>query len=152
MRRKARRVTRADYLAAGRGLARDIAADVRNTYCPKIGRLQWTCTQAECTCHLKGRIWVEPKWPGDAVRSQLLSLGDPITELGDVRIMDYGADSKTRYRVAVFCPGRDVCCEGDTPKMESDYEQGCNGKDEANELFEVFLRRQHAAGWKDYRP
>jgi hypothetical protein len=27
-----------------------------NTLCPKIGAAQWTCTRAECTCHLKETI------------------------------------------------------------------------------------------------
>ena len=27
-----------------------------NTTCPKIGAAQWSCSAAECTCHLKSRV------------------------------------------------------------------------------------------------
>jgi hypothetical protein len=26
-----------------------------NTFCPKIGAAQWTCSASECICHLKER-------------------------------------------------------------------------------------------------
>lgn len=28
----------------------------RNTLCPKIGAQQWTCSKAECQCHLKAGL------------------------------------------------------------------------------------------------
>jgi hypothetical protein len=33
----------------------------QNTLCPKIGLAQWTCTGAECTCHLKERVLAREK-------------------------------------------------------------------------------------------
>src|ERR1700676_5044593 len=121
-----------------------------NTLCPKIGAAQWSCTKDECTCHLNERIWTEPKHPGDAVRQQLFSQGDPPTELGDIRIMDYGEGSKRRYRVAMFCPGNCVMLPGDTPKMEADYDHWCSGKDEANAMYDVYVGTARGQGWKEW--
>ncbi len=59
--RRARRVTQADYHAAGRALRADMTlADAK---------------------------WSEPKYPGDAVRCTMLQRDN---ELGDVRIQHYG--------------------------------------------------------------
>jgi len=98
-------------------------------------------------------LWEKPKHAGagDTVRQQLLSWGTPITELGDVRIMDYGADCKRRYRVACFCPGHTVCVEGDTPKTEPECDNWCDTVASANSWFELYVDREHRDGWKDYR-
>ena len=58
-----------------------------------------------------------PKYPGAAIRTARL-VWPSTGEHGEVRLMDYGGDSKTRYRVAAFCPGHVVELPGDTPKVE----------------------------------
>lgn len=121
-----------------------------NTICPKLGAAQWSCTHDECTCHLKPTIWMTPKHPGDAVRHQLLSRDDPPTELGDIRIMDYGEGGKQRYRVASFCPGNCVTLPGDTPKMEPDFDHWCVSKDEANAMYDEYMARAYSEGWKNW--
>lgn len=85
-----------------------------------------------------------PAYPGAAIRQQRLTRGD---EFGDVRIMDYGTDSKERYRVAAFCPGYELGYIGDTPKMNPDFDHWCNSLDEANAMFDVYLDRERSYGW-----
>lgn len=40
----------------GSPTARCRTEGVTTTKCPKIGAAQWTCTYAECICHLKGTL------------------------------------------------------------------------------------------------
>ena len=117
--RKPRRMMQSDYRAAGRGLARDMA---------------------EADARLAG----EPGYPDAAVRLTQLVRNN---ELGDVRIMDYGKDSKTRYRVAAFLPGRDVVVEGDTPKTEPEREDWCTAVEEAADFFSIYVADAKLYGW-----
>jgi hypothetical protein len=98
--------------------------------------------------------WKVAKYPGDSVRMRMFQFGEPVKgqwfDIGDVRIMDYGKDSKTRYRVACFLPGRDVCVEGDTPKTEANCDNWCNTEREANRWFDLYVNRAIRDGWKDY--
>jgi hypothetical protein len=57
-------------------------------------------------------IWAKPKYPGDAVRMQMLIRDDPRfgPEIGDIRIQHYaGMKGGDKVRVAVFLPGVSVC-------------------------------------------
>lgn len=91
--------------------------------------------------------WTEPKYPGDAVRTAMLIRGD---EIGDVRIQDYGASLRIRYKVGTFLPGETECAPGDTPKTWPERSSWAGSKAEANVVFDAFLRDSRAAGWKDY--
>jgi hypothetical protein len=94
--------------------------------------------------------WAPPKYPGDAVRHQMLRRGE---ELGSVQIMDYGKGAqRARYRIASFCPGCIVHTDGDTPKTEPDAEQWCTAPEYADECFERLVRLRKRGGWKEWRP
>ena len=62
--------------------------------------------------------------------------------------MDYSSDSKTRYRVAAFCPGRVVELPGDTPKVEPEADIWCVTLDDASAWFELYVDRERRDGWK----
>ena len=90
----------------------------------------------------------EPEYPGASIRTARL-VWPSTGEHGEVRLMDYGSGSKTRYRVAAFCPGRDVVLPGDTPKVEPEADNWCVTLDSANEWFELYVDHEHRDGWKD---
>ena len=90
----------------------------------------------------------EPEYPGASIREHRL-VWPGTGELGQVRLMDYGSGSKKRYRVAAFCPGRDVVLPGDTPKVEPEADNWCETLDNANEWFELYVSRERADGWRD---
>lgn len=92
--------------------------------------------------------WIKGRHPGDAVRIQYF-VWESTGELGDVRIMDYGEGMKHRFRVACFCPGRDVCLPGDTPKVEPESDYWTNSVSEANGWFDLYCSRERADGWTD---
>lgn len=93
----------------------------------------------------------EPKYPGDAIRLTRIRLRrDPDYE-GEVRIMDYGRHSASRYRVAEFCPGSTVCVEGDTPKTEPTSDHWCYTLIEAERFFDVCLAYWLARGWEEFK-
>lgn len=92
-------------------------------------------------------VWTEAKYPGDAVRIELLRRGD---EIGDIRIQDYNERLTQAYRVAAFLPGVDVCLPGDTPKTEPDKHQWDLSKREADAHFDRFLAEAHRDGWVHY--
>lgn len=87
-----------------------------------------------------------PKYPGDAIHTTRFEW--PGTgELGDVRIMDYGVGSKLRYRVACFCPGREVELPGDTPKVEPECDHWTNDIITALEWYKLYISREIRDGW-----
>ena len=89
----------------------------------------------------------EPEYPGASIRT--FRMVRPSTgERGEVRLMDYGSDSKTRYRVAAFCPGRIVELPGDTPKVEPEADIWCVTLDDASAWFELYVDRERRDGWK----
>jgi len=148
--RKARRVTRADYHAAGRGFARDI-----NEGLAAIERRKLAHSASS-----------EPDYPGAPIRQQRLYLGHcacqtycgvpgcagPAEDVGDVRIMDYGKDSKARYRVASFCPGYETGGPGDTPKMNPERDEWCVTLHEANQFFSIYVASAVLDGWTTVSP
>lgn len=93
-----------------------------------------------------------PTYPGAAVRLQWLSWDMPITDLGDVRIMDYGAGSEKRYRVAAFLPGDIEWTLLEAPKVAPTWSVWCGTETEANLLFDDFLRRAKEQGWRGWKP
>lgn len=93
----------------------------------------------------------EPQYPGAAIQSQLF-IWSSTGEIGDVRIMDYGSDSRHRYRVACFCPGRTVCVEGDTPKTEAEFEHWCSTLPQALVWFDLYVSRKGRDGWQKLTP
>lgn len=90
----------------------------------------------------------EPEYPGASIRTARL-VWSSTGECGEVRLMDYGSDSKTRYRVAAFCPGRFVWLSGDTPKVEPEADNWCGTLDNANEWFELYVDRERRDGWRN---
>jgi hypothetical protein len=96
-------------------------------------------------------LWTEAKYPGDAVRIQLLyrgGHGQPI-ELGDVRIQKY----ETVARVAAFTPGRcSGVFPGDTPKTEPDKYMHYRFADPADAKFDEYLQEAYQDGWQNYDP
>jgi hypothetical protein len=77
-------------------------------------------------------------YPGAAVKITQLQQ-DSTGDFGDVRIMDYGKDSRTRYRVAAFCPGVIVDLPGDTPKTEPENDQWCSTFTQALAVHDKFV-------------
>jgi hypothetical protein len=97
------------------------------------------------------RAWTHPRYPGDAVRIVYMTRIRPdseagSSEIGDVRIQDYGADC---YHVAAFTPGYGTSGPGDTPKMNPDRDEWCSTETHANHEFNYQVARAHAEGWKD---
>ena len=90
-------------------------------------------------------LWSKPNYPGAPVRMQQFAWGDPVTELGDVRVQHYGNDT---YCVAAFLPGRDICVEGDTPKTEPEKSEWVPTKERADKLFDKFVADAIADGWQ----
>ena len=102
-------------------------------------------------------VWDAPTYPGSPVRQQLLCIGKPITDLGDVRIMDYydladpkSPKAKHNYCVASFCPGEMYCSPGDTPKGSPEHSEWCTSADEANALFDKFIAERKTENWREY--
>jgi hypothetical protein len=102
-------------------------------------------------------IWAKPKYPGDAVRMQMVIRDDPRfgPEIGDIRIQHYaGMKGGDKVRVAVFLPGVSICSPGDTPKTEPEFNNWYPAADKrkADEAFDEYLKCARDAGWKDYNP
>jgi hypothetical protein len=90
----------------------------------------------------------EPEYPGASIRTARL-IWPSTGELGEVRLMDYGSNSKKRYRVAAFCPGRTVELPGDTPKVEPEADNWCALLAGANAWFDLYVDRERRDGWED---
>lgn len=88
--------------------------------------------------------FAEAKYPGDAVLEQGFVRG---TEIGDVRIMQYGTPAHDKFRIACFLPGRDVCNPGDTPKVEPEHDCWRNSENAARRVFNIYLRGAEQDGW-----
>ena len=88
-------------------------------------------------------------YPGAPILQQFLARAD---DIGMVRIMDYGADSKTRYRAASFCPGYETSSPGDTPKMNPERDEWCETLDEATEFFDIYVASAKLNGWVAVSP
>jgi hypothetical protein len=145
--RKPRRVTQADYHAAGRGLARDVSEGLAAIERRKLahGRV----------ADADGRFPPEAPYPGMSIRQQHFIRGVSTAtaeDFGDVRIMDYGADSKTRYRVASFCPGYETSYPGDTPKMNPERDDWCATLEEASDFFDIYVADAKLRGWTAVSP
>lgn len=96
------------------------------------------------------KLWTEAKYPGDAVRAQLLYRGGhgrPI-ELGEVRIQKYD----TFVRVASFLPGYLQWLPGDTPKMVSEKQMCYRFADPADAEFDAYIQEAYESGWQNYFP
>lgn len=102
-------------------------------------------------------LWTEPKYPGDAVREQMLyrrhvdSATGPAVELGDIRIQHYGSFVK----VGSFLPGVTECSPGDTPKTWPEKHEtfrGDNQLDQADGVFDRYVQDAYADGWQNYHP
>ena len=98
-------------------------------------------------------LWTEAKYPGDAVRIQMLYRRDArgVIELGDIRIQHYGHFVK----VGSFLPGEVECSPGDTPKTwpeESFTFRGDNQCDLADAEFDKYVQEAYADGWQNYDP
>lgn len=90
-------------------------------------------------------LWTEPKYPGDAVRIQMLHRGGVI---GEIRIQHYGK----KVRVGAFLPGRVVCSPGDTAKVEPDQHKWCTSSFAADEVFDKYIQEAYADFWQNYHP
>lgn len=102
-------------------------------------------------------VWTTPTYPGDGVRVQLLCTGKPISDVGDVRIMDYydlanpaHPLTKHKYYVASFCPGETTCFPGDSPKTAPEHGEWVATAAEADALFDRMVAERKADGWRDY--
>jgi len=96
------------------------------------------------------KVEAEPDYPGATIRQQLFIKLD---EFGDVRIMDYGSGSKTRYRVASFCPGYESSYPGDSPKMNPERDQWCHTLAEATDFFTIYVGSAKCIyGWAPVTP
>lgn len=88
-------------------------------------------------------LWIEPRFPGDAVRMLLLKRGK---EIGDIRIQAYNARS---FRVAAFLPGVNVSFPGDTPKVEPENSCFRMSTYAADEAFDLYVQRAYEDGWQN---
>lgn len=95
-------------------------------------------------------LWTEAKYPGDAVRVQLLYRGGhgrPV-ELGEVCIQKYD----NVVRVGSFLPGVDVTLPGDTPKTIPEKYMHYRYDHPADAQFEAYVQEAYDAGWQNYHP
>lgn len=84
-------------------------------------------------------LWIEAKYPGDAVRTLMLKRGD---ELGQVCIQQY----ETYLKVGLFVPGigeKHVWPEKHRDVIVSDDADAC---------FDNYVQEAYAMGWQNYEP
>lgn len=95
-------------------------------------------------------LWTEAKYPGDAVRIQMLYRRDARgrVELGDIRIQKYD----NVVRVASFLPGIEECSPGDTPKTAPEKSMHYRFADPADGEFDKYVQEAYADGWQNYDP
>lgn len=88
-------------------------------------------------------LWTEAKYPGDAVRIQMLHRDG---ELGDIRIQLYDGQA----HVCAFLPGQCTMSPGDTPKTAPEKSEWATSSFAADELFDRYVREAYADGWQNY--
>lgn len=95
-------------------------------------------------------LWTFPKYPGDAVRILMLYRGHGRdTELGDIRIQDYG----DWVKVGSFLPGEvESSGDGDSPKVWPEKSETPASSFAADALFDNYVQAAYAEGWQNYYP
>lgn len=88
-------------------------------------------------------LWIEPKYPGDAVRELLIKRGP---EVGMVLIQHY----TTFVKVGMFVPGVYECSPGDTPKTWPNKSETCTSSPAADAVFDNYVQEVYADGWENY--
>lgn len=88
-------------------------------------------------------LWIEPKWPGDAVREIMLIRGD---EIGSIRIQHYG----NSLLVACYLPGICHVHPGDSPKTEPEESEWCTSSYTADNLFDRYVTLAYNNEWQNY--